>query len=83
MLTLEDAVKAAGGAGCQPHGLSLPGKPYEEYMILTKFEHGKWVRIDGAMEPAWYFKEGEDEEIAKQLLKQRGKSQASIYVSPI
>ncbi|KAF9065132.1 ankyrin repeat-containing domain protein [Rhodocollybia butyracea] len=78
MHTLEDVVKAAGGAGCYPHGRRIPGKPYEEYLILTHFEYGEWVRINGVMRPEWFFVEGEDEEIAKLLLKQQGISHGAF-----
>lgn len=83
MHTLEDVVEAAGGVGCFPHGSIVSDRPYESYLILTKYEQGKWVRIDGVMQREWYFTEGEDEEIAKQLLKQQGESHASIWLSSI
>lgn len=79
MHTLEDVVEAAGsGADCFPHGSVVPGRPYESYLILTKYEQGEWVRIDGVMQPEWYFTEGENEEIAKQWLKQQGEFQSLI-----
>ncbi|KAJ3870719.1 hypothetical protein F5051DRAFT_434426 [Lentinula edodes] len=69
MGTLNRVVEAAGGVKCNPHGRIEAGKPYEKYIIITQYEVGEWLSVNGVVEPSAYLVEGEIETIGKELLR--------------
>ncbi|KAJ3845622.1 hypothetical protein EV368DRAFT_70554 [Lentinula lateritia] len=69
MGTLNHVVEAAGGVKCNPHGRIEAGKPYEKYIIITQYEVGEWLSVNGVVEPSAYLVEGETETIGKELLR--------------
>jgi len=73
LLTLHHVVVAAGGIKCNYYGLRTP-KGYQQYIIVTTEDEGRFVRVNGKMEPGQQLIEGEAEAVAKELLKQEGKS---------
>ncbi|KAJ4492264.1 hypothetical protein C8R41DRAFT_867335 [Lentinula lateritia] len=72
MGTLNHVVEAAGGVKCNPHGRIEAGKPYEKYIIITQYEVGEWLSVNGVVEPSAYLVEGETETIGKELLRREG-----------
>ena len=68
------------GVKCNPHGRIEAGKPYEKYNIITQYEVGEWVSVNGVVEPSAYLVEGETETIGKELLRREGElSMNSAY----
>ncbi|THU81542.1 hypothetical protein K435DRAFT_808994 [Dendrothele bispora CBS 962.96] len=73
LLTLDTAVRDAGGVGCNFVGLHGASGCWENYLIVTSEEFGEFYEVDGEQPPGSEIVDPEGERIGKELLEKEAR----------